>query len=547
MSSQEAKAILLGEDEGNVRKNSDKRVASQYAPLSRVSVREGYMETQGKYNEKERSELRILMLGNAAGCAEAVQHELRQNNIAFVSEVVDTLESFVKALQEFSPDVVVSDYLLPVFDGLAALALVREQTSDTPFILVADAGGGLAVEFFKEGATDSVLKSRLGQLPAVFQRAIADRDERRGRARAEKDQKRLAEAVGTITEGVAIISSELTIEYVNPGLCRMTGYTSEELLGKSISIMMGNGRDARCDTVWEQAAAGNVWAGRFSYKRKDGIHIIHETTVSSLRDGSGMLTGYVAVSRDVSHEERLERQLLQAEKMEALNTLCGGVAHYFNNILAAIIGFTELVADHAKKGSRDEGYLRRVMEASVRGREMVRQLLAFSRKAEQKKLLLLSAMGKETARLLRATAPTAIRIRVRTANESGPILGDPTQIRHILMNLCINAVHAMRGKGGVLDIEVSDFSVSPSREHDHDMEPGLYAKLVVRDTGIGIEPGIIDRIFDPFFTTKKVGEGIGLGLFVVHGIVKQLNGYITVESGPGRGSTFTVYLPVGER
>ncbi|MGD0660117.1 MAG: ATP-binding protein [Syntrophorhabdales bacterium] len=505
------------------------------------------METQGKYNEKERSELRILMLGNAADCAETVQHELRQNNIAFVSEVVDTLESFVKALQEFSPDVVVSDYLLPAFDGLAALALVREQTSDTPFILVADAGGGLAVEFFKEGATDSVLKSRLGQLPAVFQRAVSDRDERRGRGRAEKEQKRLAEAVGTITEGVAIISSELTIEYVNHGLCRMTGYTSEELLGKSIGIMMGNGRDAGCDTVWERAAAGNVWAGRFSYKRKDGIHIIHETTVSSLRDGSGTLTGYVAVSRDVSHEERLERQLRQAQKMEALNTLCGGVAHYFNNILAVIIGFTELVADHVEKGGRDEGHLRRVMEASIRGREMVRQLLAFSRKAEQKKLLFLSTMVKETARLLRATAPTAIRIRVRTAGESGPILGDPTQISQIFMNLCTNAVHAMREKGGVLDIEVSDFSVSPSSENDHGMEPGLYAKLVVRDTGIGIEPGIIDRIFDPFFTTKQVGEGIGLGLFVVHGIVKQSNGYITVESEPGRGSTFTVYLPVGER
>ncbi len=520
-----------------------KNVVSQCAPMARVSIREGYVNTQGKYNEKERSELRILILGNVAHGTEPVQRELRQNSIAFVAEVVDTRESFEKALQEFSPDVVVSDYWLAAFDGLAALALVREQTPDIPFIFVADAGEEFAVEFLKKGATDYVLKSRLGRLPAALERAIADRDDRRERVQAEKEQKRLAEAVGTITEGVAIISSELTLEYVNHGLCRMTGYTSEELLGKSIGIIMRNGRDPSCDTVWEQAAAGDGWAGRFSYKRKDGIHIIHETTVSSLRDGSGTLTGYVAVSRDVSHEERLERLLRQAQKMEALNTLCGGVAHYFNNILAAIIGFTELAADHVKEGSRAEGYLQRVMEASIRGREMVRQLLAFSRRAEQKKLLFLDAVVKETARLLRATAPTTIRIRVRTANELGPILGDSTQIRHILMNLCINAVHAMRGKGGVLDIEVSDSSVSPSSENDHGMEPGLYAKLVVRDTGIGMEPGIIDRIFDPFFTTKKVGEGIGLGLFVVHGIVKQLNGYITVESGPGAGSTFTVYLP----
>lgn len=252
----------------------------------------------------------------------------------------------------------------------------------------------------------------------------------------------------------------------------------------------------------------------------------------------------ILILGNMAEEERLERQLRQAQKMEALNTLCGGVAHYFNNILAAVIGFTELVADNVERGSMDEGYLRRVLEASIRGRELLRQLLAFSRKTEQKKkLLLLGTIVKETGRLLRATVPAAIRVRVRIVKESGPVLGDPTEIRQILINLCANAVYAMREKGGVLDIEVSDFSLSPSCENDYGMEPGLYTKLLVRDTGVGIEPGIIDRIFDPFFTTKKVGEGIGLGLFVVHGIVKQSNGYITVESMSGGGSTFAVYLP----
>ena len=165
------------------------------------------------------------------------------------------------------------------------------------------------------------------------------------------------------------------------------------------------------------------------------------------------------------------------------------------------------------------------MEAGIRGRELVRQMLTFSRKTEQeKKPLLLSSIVKETVKLLRATTPSTISIRVNAISESGLILGDPTQIQQVLMNLCTNAAHAMREKGGSLDIEVSDFSVSPVKWDPHGIEPGLYMKLTVRDTGIGISPDIMDKIFDPFFTTKKVGEGTGLGLSVVHGIVKQHDG-----------------------
>ena len=153
-----------------------------------------------------------------------------------------------------------------------------------------------------------------------------------------------------------------------------------------------------------------------------------------------------------------------------------------------------------------------------------------------------SSIVKESVKLLRATTPSTINIRVNALNEA-LILGDPTQIRQVLMNLCTNATHAMREKGGSLDIELNEVSVSPSNGDPHGIEPGLYVKLSVRDTGIGISPGIMDKIFDPFFTTKKLGEGTGLGLSVVHGIVKQHDGSITVESEPGKGSVFTVYFP----
>ena len=262
------------------------------------------------------------------------------------------------------------------------------------------------------------------------------------------------------------------------------------------------------------------------------------------RDDSGNPLAVLEINLDVTDWRQTEVQLRQAQKMEALGTMSGGIAHDFNNILSAIIGFTELIEGHVDKAGRDARHAKRVLEAALRGRELVKQMLTFSRKTEQeKKPLRLSSIVKETITLIRASTPATISIKVNVKSESGVVLADPTQIQQVLMNLCTNATYAMREKGGVLDVGLSDFSVSNSEGNDDGFEPGLYMKLVVGDTGTGIPPDIIDRIFDPFFTTKKLGEGTGLGLSVVHGIVKQSNGYITAESEPGKGSTFSVYFP----
>lgn len=253
---------------------------------------------------------------------------------------------------------------------------------------------------------------------------------------------------------------------------------------------------------------------------------------------------YDRLIRETQEREKVEQQLRQAQKMEALGTLAGGIAHDFNNILAAIIGFTELMKDHLPEGSREHRHAQRVIDAGVRGRELVKQMLTYSRQTEQeKKPLRLSSIIKECLRLLRASVPTTVSIRLDVESESGVILGDPIQIQQVLMNLATNAAHAMRGKGGSLEIALSDFSISSSEEGCHGIEPGTYVRLAVKDTGTGMSPEIMEKIFDPFFTTKKVGEGTGLGLSVVLGIVKQSRGYITVESQLGKGSTFTVYFP----
>jgi PAS domain S-box-containing protein len=258
---------------------------------------------------------------------------------------------------------------------------------------------------------------------------------------------------------------------------------------------------------------------------------------------------YEALQHETEERRKTEEQLRQAQKMEALGTMAGGIAHDFNNILAAVIGFTELLHDHVPEGGREARHTERVLEAALRGRDLVRQMLTFSRRTEQeRKPLQLSSIVKESVRLLRASIPTTISIRTSVKSESGVILGDPVQIQQVLMNLATNAAYAMREKGGVLDIELSDFNISSSGRDPHGVEPGLYMKLLVRDTGTGMAPDIIEKIFDPFFTTKGVGEGTGLGLSVVLGIVRQSNGYIFAESELGKGSVFTVYFPkiVGE-
>jgi CheY-like chemotaxis protein len=232
--------------------------------------------------------------------------------------------------------------------------------------------------------------------------------------------------------------------------------------------------------------------------------------------------------------------------MEAIGTLAGGIAHDFNNILAAIIGFGEMVKEDLPPESPSIRHIQRVLHAASRGTDLIRQILAFSRKATiTKKPLALSPIIKETIQFLRASLPTTIDIKLSMKATRDIILASPTEPQQILMNLATNAAFAMREKGGVLDISVSNVDLEPdSSALDTDIEPGEYVQIAVNDTGSGMTQDVLQRVFDPFFTTKEVGEGTGMGLAVVYGIVKSLFGTIAVESEPGKGSTFRILLPL---
>lgn len=248
----------------------------------------------------------------------------------------------------------------------------------------------------------------------------------------------------------------------------------------------------------------------------------------------------------VSYEEektKLENQVRQSQKMEAIGTLAGGVAHDFNNILYPILGYTEMAIDEVPDGSPARESLTEIMTAAQRARKLVEQILTFSRLDHQGRIpLKIQNAVKESLNLLRATLPATIDVVQHIDANCGPVLADPTQIQQVVMNLCTNAFHAMQNHGGKLTISLEEIQIA-SEDLPTSHDPLTYVKLTVTDTGYGMSKDILERIFEPYFTTKKVGEGTGMGLAVVHGIIKGYDGDIQVYSEPGNGTTFNVYLP----
>ncbi|MBF0474748.1 MAG: response regulator [Deltaproteobacteria bacterium] len=250
------------------------------------------------------------------------------------------------------------------------------------------------------------------------------------------------------------------------------------------------------------------------------------------------------LKHEIEENKRAEQKLRQAQKMEAIGTLAGGIAHDFNNILGAIMGYTQLAMTEASPGTQLYIFLREVFNAGLRAKDLIKQILTFSRQSEQSKQpFLIGTVIKEAIKLLRASLPATIEIQQNISHQVGPVLGDPTQIHQVLMNLCANASQAMADKGGVLGISLEEVAVTPEQAGSMGLGAGEYVRLRVSDTGPGIAAEIIDRIFEPYFTTKGIGEGTGLGLSTVLGIVELHGGVVKLHSEPGTGSTFSIYLP----
>ncbi|MDY6950757.1 MAG: PAS domain S-box protein [Thermodesulfobacteriota bacterium] len=350
------------------------------------------------------------------------------------------------------------------------------------------------------------------------------------------------------TDLVVKVDVEGRFLFVSPSYCEMFGKTERELLGqKFMPLVHEQDRKATAKAMEHLLRPPHTAYVEQRAMTKDGWRWLAWADRGVL-DEDGNVVAVIGVGRDVTARKRLEDQLRQAQKMEAIGTLAGGIAHDFNNILASIMGYTEMSMEGASEGSLLRSNLGEVLAGVARARDLVQQILAFSRQSEQEfRPVQLKLVVKEALKLLRASLPATIEIR-QDLQSDAVLLGDPTQAHQILMNLCVNAGHAMEEKGGTLEVRLVDVDLDADFAARHpDIVPGAHVELTVADTGHGMDVSTMERIFDPYFTTKEKGEGTGMGLAVVHGIVKAHGGVLTVYTEREKGSTFRVYLPAIEK
>ncbi|MBV5319173.1 MAG: response regulator, partial [Desulfobulbaceae bacterium] len=335
------------------------------------------------------------------------------------------------------------------------------------------------------------------------------------------------------------------IEFVNPAFEQMTGYLREELVGRNPRILRsGNHDESFYHDLWETITSGQTWSGRMVNKRKDGRLYTEETTISPVRDPLGKIVNYVAVKRDITQDLQLSSQLQQSQKMEAIGLLAGGVAHDYNNMLGVILGYAELALEKVEPGEPLHADLEIIITAANRSADITRQLLTFARKQTIVPVVLdLNQTVESMLTMLRRLIGEDIDLAWLPKTGLSVIKMDPTQVDQTLANLCVNARAAISGVGQIT-IETGNAVFDETYCAGHfGFVAGEYVLLAVSDDGCGMSKEVLDHIFEPFFTTKEEGQGTGLGLSTVHGIINQNNGFINVYSEPGKGTTFKIYLP----
>jgi PAS domain S-box-containing protein len=363
--------------------------------------------------------------------------------------------------------------------------------------------------------------------------------------KVSEERSRLATAIEQSAEIVVITGKGGTIQYVNPTFEKVTGYSREEAIGSNPRILKSGEHDEEFyKSLWKTIKSGKVWQGRLYNRKKDGSLFIEDATISPILDENGVITNYVAVKRDITREVELEEQFQQAQKMEAVGRLAGGVAHDFNNMMTIVTGYGELLRSKLEK---DEAYIKdldEIIKAGKRATDLTRQLLAFSRRQVLKpQVLNLNKVVSGMEKMLQRLIGEDIELAFTPGQAVGNVNADQGQIVQIVMNLAVNARDAMP-KGGKLTIETTEVCIDKEYAETHiDVKPGYHVMLAMTDTGTGMDEETKSRIFEPFYTTKEAGKGTGLGLSTVYGIIKQSGGNIEVASEPGKGTKFIIYLP----
>ena len=492
----------------------------------------------------------------------------------------------IEKIHAHRPDMVLLNVILPDISGIDACRQIKEDQALKAIIVILTSDDQTSSEYrakrFNMEADGFIVKPISNeQLLLRIQSMVRIKRAEDALKDSETRYRRLFE---TAQDGVLILDADTgQIADVNPFLKGLLGYTHEEFMGKKLWEMGAFKNTEKSKAAFEELQRkGYIRYEDLPLRTKDGREIAvefvsnvyqvnhhnviqcnirdityrklvegelrkaHEELERRVKERTAELTeAYTRLDVEMVEREKVEDRLRQSQKMEAIGTLAGGIAHDFNNILAVIMGFTEMVIDDLPKGNLEAKHLHYVLQSAHRGKDLIKKILAFSRKTEHiRSFMSLISIIKETIELLRASIPRTVDMVFKTTASSDVILASPGEIQQILMNLATNAALAMEDHVGTLEISLSDVDFTPeSPLLGPDILPGEYVQLAVKDTGAGMAPEVMKRIFDPFFTTREVGKGTGMGLAVVYGIVKDLQGIITAESEPGIGSTFRVLLP----
>src|SRR5688572_23310397 len=458
--------------------------------------------------------LRVLLVEDSEADAELLTRELRRSGFAAECARVQTAAELAKSLDRGPWDLIVGDNSMPGFSGREALALVRARGLDIPFIFVSGTmGEDLAASAPDAGAGDALAKGDLRRLVPVIRRELREAAERRALRDTEAAYSALVEqaplGIYRSTPAGRFISA-------NPALARILGYASpQEVLALDIARDVYADPDERRRLVAQDTYTHQVYEElEATWKKKDGTRIRVQLSVRAQRDAEGGVEFYEAFVRDITNQRQLEAQLAQAQKMEAIGRLAGGVAHDFNNLLTVILSYSDLLLEDLPAGAPERDDLTQIRKAAVGAGELTRQLLAFSRQQVlQPKVVDLNTTISGIEKLLTRVLREDIQLRCTLAPDAGTIRVDPGQLEQVIMNLAVNARDAMPD-GGLLTIETANVDIDDGYLQAHRpplAQPGSYVMLAVTDTGTGMDAATQARIFEPFFTTKDVGKGTGLG------------------------------------
>jgi len=495
--------------------------------------------------------IHILLVEDEAAHTELIRRAFAPQQERVHLTVARSLREARAHLATSTPDLVLVDWLLPDGQGTALVPGAGAIWHYPVMVMTSYGNEQVAVEAMKAGAVDYVVKSEatLADLPHIAERALHAWQHILERKRAEEALQQSEERYRELFENAndIIYTHDLAGNFtsLNRAAERLTGYRRDEALHMNVAdLVVPEHLERSRQMIAAKLTGTRTPAYELDIRTKAGQRLTLEVSTQLICE-AGQPIAVQGIARDVTERRKLEAQLRQSQRMEAIGTLAGGIAHDFNNILGVILGYTELTFAHVSPESVAADNLRQMLIAGERAKALVHQILTFSRQTEQTHMPMpLDLVVREALTLLRASLPSTIEIRQAIAQDAGMILGDPSQMHQVLMNLCANAEHAMRQTGGVLEIRLEAVEVGTQYPVPHPtLRPGPYVRLTVRDTGHGMRPEVMERIFEPFFTTKVKEEGTGMGLAMVHGIISGHHGIITVASTVGQGTTFTIYLP----